>query len=175
MLKPGDQAPAFDLPCAADSKASRLSLAAIRAEMIVLFFYPADFSFICPTEVVGFNRALKDFNSEKTAVIASSVDSIETHLKWAEELGGIGFPLLADEGGKLARAYGVYDDKEAAAMRATFILDAKRVVMFASACPINVGRSVSETLRIVQAIRSGELCPAEWKPGTDRGPSDRKY
>jgi peroxiredoxin 2/4 len=175
MLKPGDPAPPFDLPCAAYGKISRLKLASISSEMVVLFFYPHDFSFICPTEVVGFNRALKDFTAEKTAVVAASIDSADCHLRWAKELGGIDYPMIADAEGKLARAFGIYDDAEQAAMRATFTLDAKRLVAFASACPINVGRSVSETLRIVQAIRSGQLCPAEWKPGMDFGPADRKY
>ncbi len=175
MLKPGDPAPPFDLPCAVDGKITRLKLSAIGAEMIVLFFYPRDFSFICPTEVVGFNQMMKDFAAEKTDVIAVSVDSAQSHLEWARELGGVGFPMLADEDGKLARAFGVFDEAEKVAMRATFILDAKRYVIFASACPINVGRSVSETLRVVQAIRSGQMCPAEWKPGMDFGPSDRKF
>lgn len=175
MLKPGDPAPPFDLPCAADGKITRLKLASLNDEMIVLFFYPHDFSFICPTEVVAFNHALKDFAAEKTAIVAASIDSAASHLRWAKELGGIGYPMLADEEAKLARAFGVYDETERAALRATFILDAKRVVIHANACPINVGRSVSETLRIVQAIRSGQLCPAEWKPGMDFGPSDRKY
>jgi peroxiredoxin 2/4 len=175
MLKPGDQAPDFDLPCAIDKKISRLKLSSISSEMIVLFFYPHDFSFICPTEVVGFNTALKDFTAEKTAVLAASVDGAQSHLDWARELGGVGYPILADEGGMLARAYGIFDDAEQAALRATFILNPKRIISFAIACPMNVGRSVSETLRIVQALRSGQLCPAEWKPGTDFGPSDRKY
>lgn len=175
MLKPGDPATPFDLPGVADGKSVRASLTGINTELVVLFFYPRDFSFICPTEVTGFNAALGDFTAEKTTVLGVSVDNVESHRKWAEELGGIAYPLLADEGGKLAKACGVFDEKEQVAMRATFILDQKRTVIFSEACPVNIGRSVSEILRIVRAFRSGRLCPADWTPGKDFGPSDRKY
>ncbi len=175
MLKPGDPAPPIDLPAVTAGRESRISLGAIKAELVVLFFYPRDFSFICPTEVTGFHKALKQFRDEGTAVLGASVDSIDSHRRWAVELGGIDYPLLSDEGGKLARAFGIFDEKEQAAMRATFLIDDKRIVIFSEACPINVGRSVSETLRIVRAYRSGRLCPADWSPGDDFGPSDRKY
>ncbi len=175
MLKPGDSAPPIDLPAVTGGRESRVSFGIIKTELVVLFFYPRDFSFICPTEVTGFNKALKSFTDESTAVLGASVDSIDSHRRWAAELGGVDYPLLADEGGKLARAYGVFDEKEQVAMRATFLIDQKRAVIFSEACPINVGRSVSETLRIVRAYRSGRLCPADWSPGGDFGPTDRKY
>jgi peroxiredoxin 2/4 len=174
MLKPGDAAPPFDLPCAFDDKLSHLSLAGIRSEMVVLFFYPHDFSFICPTEVIGFHKARAAFNAEHTSVVGVSVDDAESHRRWASELGGLSYPLLADAGGQLARAYGVFDETERAAMRATFILDAKRIIVYAVASPVNVGRSVSETLRVVRALRSGKLCPADWEPGADASPGDAK-
>src|SRR5690348_9557509 len=146
MLKPADTAPAFDLPCAADGRAGRLRLSQIKSEMVVLFFYPHDFSFICPTEVVGFHKAREAFAAENASIVAASVDDVETHLRWARELGGIGYPLLADDGGALARAYGVFDESAGLAMRATFILDARRTIVYCVACQVNVGRSVSETL-----------------------------
>lgn len=169
MLKPGDTAPPFDLPCATGDRAERLRLAQLDAEMVVLFFYPHDFSFICPTEVVGFHKSRAAFAAERTSIAAVSVDDVQTHLRWARELGGIGYPLLADEGGALARAYGVFDEHTGLAMRATFILDAKRTVVYSVACPVNVGRSVNETLRVVRALRSGRMCPADWEP--DRQPA----
>jgi peroxiredoxin 2/4 len=175
MLKPGDPAPPFDLPCAFDDKLSRLSLASLRSEQVVLFFYPRDFSFICPTEVVGFHKNYADFKAEQTSIVGLSVDDAETHRRWAHELGGISYPLLADEGGKVARAFGILDDQEQVALRATFILDSKRTILYAVASPINVGRSVGETLRVVQALRSGKLCPADWEPGSDSGPTDKKF
>ena len=175
MLKPGDAAPPFDLPCAIDDKLSRLSLASIRSEMVVVFFYPRDFSFICPTETIGFHKARTAFEAEQTSIVGISVDDAETHRRWARELGGIGYPLLADAGGKIARAFGVLDESDNVAMRATFILDPKRVILYVVASPINVGRSVGETLRVVRALRSGKMCPADWEPGDDFGPVDVKY
>jgi peroxiredoxin 2/4 len=175
MLKPGDPAPRFDLPCALDDKLTRLTLASIRSEMVVLFFYPHDFSFICPTEVIGFHKAQADFKTEQTSIVGISVDDAETHRRWARELGGVGYPLLADEGGKVARAFGILDENENVALRASFILDPKRTIVYAVASPINVGRSVSETLRVVRALRSGKQCPADWEPGSDFGPTDAKY
>src|SRR5271166_3427024 len=120
MLKPGDPAPQFDLACALDGRIARSSLAKISDEMVLLFFYPRDFSFICPTEVTGFNKALKDFAAEETTVVGVSIDNVDSHLRWARELGGIGYPMLADPDGSLARAYGVFDDREKVALRATF-------------------------------------------------------
>jgi peroxiredoxin 2/4 len=174
MLKPGDAAPGWDLPSAFDGRISRLRLDQIRSEMVVLFFYPRDFSFICPTEVAGFHKAQPAFKQEQTSIVGISVDSAELHLRWSHELGGISYPLIADEGGKLALEYGVLDERERVAMRATFILDPKRVVAYAVASSINVGRSVSETLRVVRALRSQRLCPADWKPGDEFGPADQK-
>jgi len=175
MLRPGEPIPNFDLPAVTDGRIGRVTLSGIDSELIVLFFYPRDFSFICPTEVTGFNKAIDQFAAEKTAVLGVSVDNVDSHRRWAIELGGVTFPLLADEGGKLARACGIFDEKEQTAMRATFIIDQKRIVIFSEATPINVGRSVSETLRIVRAYRSGRLCPADWAPGDEFGPEDRKF
>ncbi len=175
MLKPGDQGPSFDLPCAIDGRAARLRLEDLRSEQVVLFFYPRDFSFICPTEITGFQNSLGEFENENCSVVGASVDSVESHLRWAAELGGISYPLLADEDGGLTRAVGVLDEKEKIAFRATFILDQERIITYALASPINVGRSVVETLRVVRALRTGRLCPAEWMPGMKFGPPGQKY
>jgi peroxiredoxin (alkyl hydroperoxide reductase subunit C) len=175
MLKPGDPAPPFDLECALDGRTARCSLAKIPSELVLIFYYPRDFSFICPTEVTGFNKALKEFAAEETAIVGVSIDNVDSHLRWARELGGIGYPMLADPDGSLARAYGIFDENEKVALRATFILDRKRKVAYSSSCPPNIGRSVVETLRIVRALRTGQLCPADWKPGDDCGPTDRDF
>jgi peroxiredoxin 2/4 len=175
MLKPGDIAPVWDLPCAFDGRISRLRLDNIRSEMVVLFFYPHDFSFICPTEVTAFHKAQPVFRQEQTSIVGVSVDGAESHLNWSRELGGISYPLIADEGGNLARQYGVLDEREKVAMRAMFILDAQRIVVYALASSINIGRSISETLRVVRALRTGRLCPADWQPGDEVGPTDQKF
>ncbi len=175
MLRPGDSAPPFDLSAATGDRIGRVTLSKLDDEMIVLFFYPRDFSFICPTEVTGFNQSLGLFRAEKTAVIGASVDDAESHRRWSRELGGLELPLVADEGGQLARAYGVFDEQEKVAMRATFVIDQVRKIAFSQACPINIGRRVSEILRIVQALRTNRLCPADWTPGSGFGPADRKF
>jgi alkyl hydroperoxide reductase subunit AhpC len=175
MLGPGDRAPEIDLPCVTDDKVGRFRLANVQSELVVVFFYPRDFSFICPTEVTGFNDSLASFASENTTVAGVSVDDVESHRRWAAELGGIHYPLLADAGGKLARAFGAFDEAEGVALRATFVLDRERAIAYALASPMNVGRSVVETLRVVQALRTGRLCPADWKPGSVFGPANRRY
>ena len=175
MLGPGDTAPDFQLPCAIKGRASTIRLRDLRTDLVAVFFYPRDFSFICPTEVTGFNQALSSFAAARCSVLGINGDSVESHLKWAEELGGIAYPLLSDADGKVARAYGIFDEKENVPIRATFVLRKDRVVVHAIACPLNVGRSVSDTLRAVQAIETGQMCPAEWKPGMEAGPTDRKF
>ncbi|HLW69925.1 MAG TPA: redoxin domain-containing protein [Candidatus Binataceae bacterium] len=175
MLKPGDAAPPFDLACAFDGRISHLAPAGLQSELVLLFFYPRDFSFICPTEVVGFHQAQAAFKTEHTSIVGVSIDDAETHRRWAAELGGLSYPLLADEAGKISSQYGVFDEKEGVAMRATFVLDRARKVLYATASSINVGRSVSETLRIVRALRSGHLCPADWQPGEPTIETDLKY
>lgn len=175
MLKPGDQAPDFDLPCAIGGAIRRVKLGALRTEMAVVFFYPRDFSFVCPTEVAGFHQQREAFAAAAAGIIGIGVDNAESHRRWAEELGGIGYPLAADDGGIVARLYGILDEKDQTAMRATFILDRARTIVYTVASHVNVGRSVSETLRVVQALRSGHLCPADWHPGDSVGPPDAKY
>ncbi len=175
MLKPGDPAPPFDLPCCENDRLARLSLAAIKPEMVVVFFYPRDFSFICPTEIVGFSHQREAFDAEQAQLIGISTDSAESHRRWARELGAITYPLLADEGGAVASAYGVLDPAEKTALRATFILNRDRIVVYSVASSVNVGRSVSETLRVVCALRSGRLCPADWHPGDEFGPAGQKF
>ncbi|MGH9345331.1 MAG: redoxin domain-containing protein, partial [Terriglobia bacterium] len=123
----------------------------------------------------GFHKAQPAFKQEHTSIVGASVDDAESHRRWARELGGISYPLLADEDGALARVYGVMDENEKAALRATFVLDSERRIAYALASPFNVGRSVSETLRVVHALRTGRLCPSDWQPGGEMGPADGKY
>ena len=152
-----------------------MRLSSLRTDLVTVFFYPRDFSFICPTEVTGFNKALKSFEAARCSLVGISIDGVESHLKWAAELGGIDYPLASDSDGKVARAFGVFDEDEKAALRATFVMRKDRAIVHALACPINVGRSVEDTLRVVQAIGTGQMCPAEWKPGVEFGPTGRKF
>src|SRR5260370_8466903 len=112
MLKPGDPAPPFDLECALDGHTARLSLAKIPSELVLIFFYPRDFSFICPTEVTGFNKALKEFTVEGTAIVGVSIDNVDSHLRWPRQLAGIGYPLLPTPDGRLAHPSAVSTPNE---------------------------------------------------------------
>jgi alkyl hydroperoxide reductase subunit AhpC len=150
-------------------------LAANNGKWLVLFFYPADFTFICPTEVTGFSRMANEFAAENTAILGVSVDSIDSHRSWAEELGGLNYPLLSDEAKTLSRAYGVLDEKEGVALRATFVINPSRVICYQVVSHVNVGRSVEETYRVLKALRTERLCPSDWKPGEATGDLAWKY
>src|SRR6266478_2927101 len=123
MVRIGDKAPDFTLKGVSRGQVSDYSIQDYKGKWLVLFFYPADFTFICPTEVTGFSKMAKEFAAESAEIFGVSVDSLDSHRSWAEELGGIDYPLLSDEEKKLSRAYGVLDEKEGVSLRATFIIN----------------------------------------------------
>jgi peroxiredoxin (alkyl hydroperoxide reductase subunit C) len=138
-------------------------LSARRGGWVVLFFYPRDFTSICPTEVRELSKRRGELGAE---VLALSVDDPETHGRWiGEVLGEVGFPLLADPGGDIARAYGVLLEPDGVAARATFAIDPGGLVQYAAAHSLNVGRSISELVRVMEALRTGQPVPAGWQPG----------
>ena len=169
QLRIGDKAPDFKVKGVLRAKVAEYSLSSYPGKWLVLFFYPADFTFICPTEVTGFSKMAKEFSSENAAILGASVDSIDSHRAWAEELGGLEYPLLSDEDKTLSRAYGVLNEKEGVSLRATFIINPTGVISYQVASHVNVGRSVEETLRVVKALRTERLCPSDWKPGEPTG------
>ncbi|HEV8342796.1 MAG TPA: peroxiredoxin [Candidatus Binatia bacterium] len=175
MVIAGAKAPAFTLKGIYQGSVEEYSLKSYPGKWLILFFYPADFTFICPTEVVGFSRMAAEFRAEGAEILGVSVDSLETHRAWIEELGGIDYPLLSDEMKSVGRAYGVLEEKEGVSLRATFIINPAREVSYFVVSHMNVGRSVEETLRVLKALRTGKLCPAEWKPGEATGDLKLKY
>jgi peroxiredoxin (alkyl hydroperoxide reductase subunit C) len=147
----------------------RLRLSDERGRRVALFFYPADFTFVCPTEIQAFARLGPRFGAEDAVVIAVSTDSYFVHAAWYESderLLEVGYPVIADPSHAVSEAFGVLCD-DGAALRATFIIDPDGVVRFVNVTERNVGRSVDETLRVLQALRTGELCPVEWRPGQE--------
>lgn len=146
-----------------------------KGKWVVLFFYPADFTFICPTEVTGFSKTAGEFRSEGAEILGVSVDPLESHRAWAEELGGVSYPLLSDRDKQVSRAYGVLNEKEGINERATLIINPAGEITYLVVSHKNVGRSVEETLRVLKALRTERLCPADWKPGTDTGDLNLKY
>jgi alkyl hydroperoxide reductase subunit AhpC len=159
------EAPAFSLEGVAGSDRRRFTLAEFAGRWVVLFFYPADFTFVCPTELRGFQARLGEFTQRNAAVVGISADGVDSHHAWAEELGGITFPLLSDATRETSRNYGVLDEEDGRPFRATFLVTPKGLVAHATASPANVGRSVEETLRVLSALQTGRLCPADWRPG----------
>jgi alkyl hydroperoxide reductase subunit AhpC len=175
MIAVGDKAPHFTLKGILRGVVSDYALKQYQGKWLVLFFYPADFTFICPTEVVGFSDLSAEFRAEDGEVLGVSVDSVETHRKWAEELGGVNFPLLSDEEKKVSRLYGVLNEREGVSHRATFIINPVGEITYVVVSHTNVGRSVEETLRVLRALRTERLCPSGWEPGGRTGDLNLKY
>ena len=143
----------------------KLSLREYRGKWVVLFFYPRDFTFICPTEIKGFAAHRADFEAMGAEVIAASTDSEWSHKNWFErDLPDVDYPVLADTTLEISRAYGVLNDDGSAA-RGLFIIDPEGIVKYIVISAGSVGRSVKETLRVLKAIQSGDLCPVEWEAG----------
>lgn len=174
-LRIGDKAPDFRAQGVLKGAVADYTLSSYNGRWLVLFFYPADFTFICPTEVVGFSKMAKDFAAEKAAILGASVDTIESHRSWATELGGLEYPLLSDVDRSLGRSYGVLDEKENVALRATFIINPRGAISYVVVSHVNVGRSVEETLRVVKALRTERLCPSDWRPGEPTGDLGLRY
>jgi alkyl hydroperoxide reductase subunit AhpC len=133
----------------------------------VLFFYPRDYTFICPTELAAFEAARPDFEAAGARIVAASTDSWWVHRAWFSSnpwLQDVAYPVIADSSHKLTAAWGVLLE-DGAALRATFIVDPEGVVRHAAVTDLSVGRSVDETLRVVRALQTGELCPVDWRPG----------
>ena len=159
-----------------DNSFADLKLSDYRGKHVVLFFYPLDFTFVCPSEIIAFNKKLDEFKKRNCEVIGVSVDSQFTHFAWKEtppEKGGIGnvqYPLVADLTKSIARDYGVLTD-EAIAFRGLFLIDKEGVVRHALVNDLPLGRSVDEAIRMVDSLqffeKHGEVCPANWKPGED--------
>ena len=171
----GDQAPEFRVSGVFQDAIGEYRLSAYKGKWLVLFFYPADFTFICPTEVVGFSNLAEEFSKENGVVLGVSVDDVQTHRAWAKELGGLNYPLLSDVDRNISRAYGVLDARENVAMRGTFIINPAGLISYLVVSHVNVGRSVEETLRVLKALRTDRLCPSDWKPGEATGDLALKY
>ncbi|EPY37140.1 cytosolic tryparedoxin peroxidase, trypanosomatid typical 2-Cys peroxiredoxin [Strigomonas culicis] len=169
-------APGFDeVALMPDGSFKKVKLASFRGKWVVLFFYPLDFTFVCPTEICQFSDRAKEFHELNCEVIACSVDSEFSHLAWTQrdrKKGGLGdmqIPILADKTKAIARSYGVLKRDEGIAYRGVFIIDPKGVLRQITINDLPVGRNVSEVLRLVTAFqyveKHGEVCPAGWTPG----------
>lgn len=163
----GSPAPPFTLEGVVDLEFKKISLADYRGKWVVLFFYPADFSLVCPTEIKAFSKAMPEFSKVSAAVLAVSVDSKFSHLAWIKSgaLDKLEYPLLSDFSKRVAASYGVLDAANSYSRRGLFIIDPTGTIQYQVVHSDRVGRSVDETLRVLKALQTEELCPINWKPG----------
>jgi peroxiredoxin (alkyl hydroperoxide reductase subunit C) len=134
----------------------------------VFFFWPKDFTFVCPTEIAGFGKVNKEFLDRDTQVLGGSTDSEFVHLAWRNhhaDLRDLPFPMLADVKRELTGQLGVLDEREGVAQRATFIVDPENVIRFVYVTDLSVGRNPQEVLRVLDALQTDELCPCNWQKG----------
>lgn len=170
-------APDWNGTAVINGKFEEIGLRTFKGKYLVFFFYPLDFTFVCPTEIIAFSDRIEEFKDLNTKVVACSVDSQFTHLAWLNtprNKGGLGhlkIPLLSDITHEISKAYGVYLQNLGHSLRGLFIIDTKGILRQITMNDLPVGRSVDETLRLVQAFQytdsHGEVCPAGWKPGAD--------
>lgn len=163
----GQPAPQFVAPAVVDGGDFKdINLSDYKGKWVVLFFYPLDFTFVCPTEITQFRDTLKDFRNEGAEVIGVSVDSVHSHRRWIkDDLGNLGYPLIGDVTKRVCRDYGVLLEDKGIATRGTFIIDPEGRIQYMGIHNLNVGRDSREILRVLSGLKSGELCGAGWKKG----------
>jgi len=172
MLTVGDRVPAFELHAVTGIERGKefqtISERSFPDRWLVLFFWPMDFTFVCPTEIAEFGRRSADFADRDAQVLGVSTDTHYVHLAWRQQhpdLKNLPYPMLADTKRELSSALGVLHKQEGVPLRATFIVDPQGVIRFASVNDLSVGRNVDEVLRVLDALQTDELCPCNWKKG----------
>lgn len=166
MIKVGETAPDFKLEGYFGGKFKEYNSKQYKDKWLVVFFYPLDFTFVCPTEIRQFSKMYDDFKKLRADVVGVSVDSVHSHKAWVEgPLGKINFPLLSDFHKKMSRDYEVLTEEDGTAQRGTFIVDPYGKIRYMVVSDDDVGRSVEETIRVLRALQTGKLCPVEWTPG----------
>jgi peroxiredoxin (alkyl hydroperoxide reductase subunit C) len=174
MLTVGDRLPSFALKgvISTDPKSAFIGVTdkSFEGKWKVIFFWPKDFTFVCPTEIVGFGELDREFQERDAQLLGVSTDSEFVHLAWRqsrEDLAKVSFPWLADIKRELSTALGVLDRNEGVANRATFIVDPDGVIRFVSVNDLSVGRNPQEVLRVLDALQTDELCPCNWTAGEE--------
>ena len=167
MAMIGQPAPQFSAQAVVNGgDFKEVNLADYKGKWVVLFFYPLDFTFVCPTELTQFRDHIEEFKKNDAEVLGVSVDSVHSHKKWIkDDLGDLGYPLIGDLTKRMSRDYGVLLEDAGIATRGTFIIDPEGNLQYAGIHNLNVGRDAGEILRVLSGLKSGELCAAGWKPG----------
>ncbi len=164
-IKIGQNAPEFTLQGVVGDKFKDVCLDEFKGKWVVLFFYPLDFTFICPTEITEFSKRDSEFKALNAQVLGVSIDSVFSHKAWLKEIGNLNYPLLSDITKEVSRKYGVLLEEKGIALRGTFIIDPEGKLRYQLVHDLGIGRSIEEVLRVLRALQTGELCPVEWKPG----------
>ncbi|HEY8459896.1 MAG TPA: peroxiredoxin [Blastocatellia bacterium] len=172
MLTVGDKFPNFKLNAVVSLEKGKefqeITESTYGDKWQVIFFWPMDFTFICPTEIAEFGKRYKDFADRDAQVLGASIDTHYVHLAWRKEhpdLKNLPYPMLADTKRELTSALGILHKEEGVALRATYIVDPGGIIRWVSINDLSVGRSVDETLRVLDALQTDELCPCNWKKG----------
>ena len=170
----GDQCPDFKMQAVVTSNVEtafkEVSLSCYKGKWLVLFFWPKDFTFVCPTEIAEFGRLNGDFEMRDAKVLGVSTDSEFVHLAWRQsksELKDLPFPMASDITRSLSDSLGILNHAAGVANRATFIIDPQGVIRFVMVTDLSVGRNPSEVIRVLDGLQSDELCPCNWKKGED--------
>lgn len=174
MLSVGKKAPNINCDAVIDGIVKSFNLSTIHNKYKILFFYPLDFTFVCPTELHALQDRLADFTLRNVEVFAVSVDSVYSHMAWLDVprskggIAGVSYPMLGDITKNIAREYGVLNEELGVALRGVFLLDKDNVVQYAAVNNLALGRNISELVRVVDALvhvqKVGEVCPANWEP-----------
>jgi lipoyl-dependent peroxiredoxin subunit C len=174
LLGIGEKFPEFALPaCVSIEKGKEfktITSTDIRGKWSVVFFWPLDFTFVCPTEIAEFNKELRAFKDRDAVVLGGSTDSQFVHLAWRQhhaDLKNLGYPMLADNKKELTDALGILHRDEKVPLRATYIIDPEGVIRWVSVNDLKVGRNVKEVIRTLDALQTDELCPCNWEQGQE--------
>ena len=174
MQTVGDKLPAFEVQAVVSTDAGKefetVTNASHAGKWLVLFSWPMDFTFVCPTEIAAFGKLARDFADRDAQVLGASIDSEYVHLAWRgshPDLRDLPFPMIADVKRELAGALGVLDRKEGVTMRATFVVDPQGVIRFVDVTDMSVGRNPAEVVRVLDALQTDELCPCNWSKGEE--------
>jgi len=174
MRTVGDKLPEFQIKATVGtdihSAFQTISNQTYEGKWLVLFFWPKDFTFVCPTEIAEFGKLNAEFADRDAQLLGGSTDSEFVHLAWRNhhpDLKELSFPMLADVKRELTQSLGILDPQEGVAQRATFIIDPQGVIRFVMVTDLNVGRNPQEVLRVLDALQTDELCPCNWKKGEE--------
>jgi alkyl hydroperoxide reductase subunit AhpC len=163
----GDFAPTFTTDCFYKGEMIKTSLADYKGKWVMLFFYPLDFTFVCPTEIVELSKRFKELEELNCQPLLVSVDSVYSHQAWVKELGEMNIPMLSDMTKEISWNYGVLLEDQGISLRGTFIIDDEGKVRAKVIHDLQVGRSIDEHIRVLKAFQTGELCPVNWEKGQE--------